>query len=253
MQGSLISKVEDPRTKFSVVATIILSISLAASFETLILMFALLIVVFVLFQPRFGSLTRKWLIILPFPIVITLGTFLTAQPVIIFSNVLTFRYFSNMTYALFLLVKSCMALGAILILTESMPFTSVLQALQDLYCPSLIVNLAYLIHRNTILVRAEVTKQMDARKARGYGQPMFFHLREARILADQIGGLFARAFLRADRMGDAMETRSIALCSFLPPSNPRWTLRGLLFFLIFLFFSIFSQILAVPLTGALIL
>jgi cobalt/nickel transport system permease protein len=102
------------------------------------------------------------------------------------------------------LVKSCMAITAMILLSATTPFPNLLHALERLRVPRIFVMLASFAYRYLFVLVDEAERMERARDSRCYTGRWLWH---AGVVGQTIGMLFLRSYERAERVYAAMVSR----------------------------------------------
>ncbi len=116
-----------------------------------------------------------------------------------------------------LTARGLLSLTALLWLTAR-PFPELLQALERLGCPRVIVSLMGLVYRYLFVIAEEAGRLMQARRARSCGSPGL--LFQARTAGSMVGNLFLRSLERSERLYAAMQSRGYRGSFPTPPATP---------------------------------
>jgi cobalt/nickel transport system permease protein len=106
-----------------------------------------------------------------------------------------------------ILVKATLGTATMILLVSTTSITSILQGLQKLKVPSVIVAIAGFMIRYADVIASEMRRMKVGRQSRGYEPRVLWR---ARALASSAGTLFIRSFERGERVHMAMVSRGYA-------------------------------------------
>jgi cobalt/nickel transport system permease protein len=106
-----------------------------------------------------------------------------------------------------ILAKATLGTATMMLLVSTTPLTSILQGLQKLRVPSVIVAIAGFMIRYADVIASEMRRMKVGRQSRGYEPRVLW---QARALASSAGTLFIRSFERGERVHMAMMSRGYA-------------------------------------------
>jgi cobalt/nickel transport system permease protein len=106
-----------------------------------------------------------------------------------------------------ILVKATLGTATMMLLVSTTPITSILQGLQKLKVPSVIVAIAGFMIRYADVIASEMRRMKVGRQSRGYEPRVLW---QTRALASSAGTLFIRSFERGERVHMAMVSRGYA-------------------------------------------
>ncbi len=104
-------------------------------------------------------------------------------------------------------IKATLGAAAMMLLASTTPITSILQGLQKLKTPPLIIAIAGFMIRYADVIASEMRRMKVGRESRGYDPRFLWH---ARALASSAGTLFIRSYERGERVFLAMMSRGYA-------------------------------------------
>lgn len=208
----------DPRLKFLLVIAFILAVSLLPEGAFLALASAWLLLAAVSFVARIGParMVRGAFIALPFafaavPLIFTrTGRPLGTIDVRLFE--LTISGEGLIAFATILL-KSWVSVQAAALLVFTTQFHDLLEGLERLRLPRLMVAIVSLMYRYLAVLTGEASRMMRARASRaatppGTKPPGWRW--QARVVGNMVGALFIRAYERSERVYVAMQSRGYA-------------------------------------------
>jgi len=102
------------------------------------------------------------------------------------------------------LVKACVAILAVILLSSTTPFPSLMRGLEQLRVPRVFVMLASFAYRYIFILVDEAERMERARDSRGYRGRWLW---QAKVIGQMIGTLFLRSYERAERVYAAMVSR----------------------------------------------
>jgi cobalt/nickel transport system permease protein len=103
-----------------------------------------------------------------------------------------------------LTVKSVLCLSAVILVSNTTPFSQILRVLKSIRVPALLVTTLTLMHRYLFVLMAESERMRRARASRTFRRGRRF---QWHALGTVVGQLFIRASERAERIYDAMCAR----------------------------------------------
>lgn len=180
----------DPRVKAICVFLFILAVVLtppdrfAAFFLYAVLIFS---VVFMTEIPL-SFIVKRSLIIVPFALMIGLFN-LFFEPFLVFFNILA---------------KSWLSVLALIILSATSDFPTLLKAMESLGAPKLLTTILSFMYRYIFTLIDQVTKLERARVARSYGRR---GVSQMRALGNMLGSLFINTYERGERIYQSMLAR----------------------------------------------
>ncbi|MHB8781196.1 MAG: cobalt ECF transporter T component CbiQ [Candidatus Geothermincolia bacterium] len=101
-------------------------------------------------------------------------------------------------------VKSSVSVFAVVLLGTVTTFAEIMQGLEGLHAPRLLVTLLNFTHRYLFVLREEAARMRRARDSRGWSGRWIWH---ARVVGQMIGHLFLRSYERGERVYAAMLAR----------------------------------------------
>lgn len=180
----------DPRVKITCFVLFILVVVLTppTRFSAFFLYAFLVFSIIFLSDVPLGFVMKRSLIIVPFAG--TIGLFnLFFKPPIVFFNIL---------------VKSWLSVLALIILSSTTDFPSLLKALEALKMPKLLTTILSFMYRYIFTLIEQVQKLEQARVARSYGRRGLYQMRAA---GNMLGSLFISTYERGERIYQAMLAR----------------------------------------------
>ncbi len=102
------------------------------------------------------------------------------------------------------LIKSFLAILAIILLSSTTPFPKLLQGLEQLRVPRVFIMLASFAYRYIFVLADEAMRMKTARDSRGYGGRWLW---QSKVIGHMIGSLFLRSYERGERVYMAMVSR----------------------------------------------
>ncbi len=180
----------DPRVKTVCFVLFILAVVLTppTHFAAFFLYAFLLFSIIFLSDVPLGYVMKRSLIIVPFAGMI--GIFnLFFKPPIVFFNIL---------------IKSWLSVLALIVLSSTTDFPSLLKALEALKMPKLLTTILSFMYRYIFTLIEQVQKMEQARIARSYGRRGFYQMRAA---GNMLGSLFINTYERGERIYQAMLAR----------------------------------------------
>ena len=180
----------DPRVKTLCVLAYVLAVVLTPPdrFGAFFLYGVLIFTVVFLSEIPVSFVLQHSLIIVPFALMIGLFN-LFFKPWIVFFNILA---------------KSWLSVLALIVLSGTTDFPTLLKALESLGVPKLLTTILSFMYRYIFTLIDQVTKLERARVARSYGRRGWSQLRAA---GNMLGSLFINTFERGERIYQAMLAR----------------------------------------------
>lgn len=180
----------DPRVKTVCVLIFVLTVVLTppTRFAAFFLYTVLIFSVALLTDIPLSFILKRSLIIVPFALMIGLFN-LFFKPFSVFFNILA---------------KSWLSVLALIILSATTDFPTLLKALESLGTPKLLTTILSFMYRYIFTLIDQVTKLERARVARSYGRRGIF---QVRALGNMLGSLFINTYERGERIYQAMLAR----------------------------------------------
>lgn len=180
----------DPRVKTVCFILFILAVVLTppARFAAFFLYATLVVSVIFLSEVPVGFIVKRSLIIVPFAVMIGLFN-LFYKPPIVFFNVL---------------IKSWLSVLALITLSSTTDFPTLLKALEALKMPKLLTTIISFMYRYIFTLIDQVQKLERARLARSYGRRGVYQMKAA---GNMLGSLFVGTYERGERIYQAMLAR----------------------------------------------
>lgn len=205
---SLIHKI-DPRIKLICAFAFILVVVTAKHFFLLAGLAIVFIVLILLSHLPLKHVMLRMLVVLPFIGAMTLFIpFTKPGAPILMINLFLFEITATdagIYFALLLMIRGLLAIGAVIILTSTTKFNDLLKALQDLWVPKIFTALAAFAYRYIFLFVDEMMRMRRAQKARTVNKISW--LRRLKMTAQIIGSLFIRTYELGERVYLAMVAR----------------------------------------------
>jgi len=133
-----------------------------------------------------------------------LGRLLLLEPLALGVAALAFLQPGGWRHFLLLVGRSTLALGVVLLLSQTTPFAALLRLLRRLRLPALLVTLLALMYRYLFVLADEAERLQRARASRTFSRRRG---RDWRAIAAVAGRLFGRASERSERIYGAMCAR----------------------------------------------
>lgn len=219
LTSSFISQI-DPRFKIlSIFYFIFLIISAPAGSLLSFSLFALILLMLIfLARISFSVFIKRYLIILPFLLVIIALLPFSKEGNIIFLLHLKFLTLRITDAGLetfsYVFIKSFFSLCSLIILSTTTSFSDIIKALKVLKIPLIIIIMLSFMYRYLYLMIDELKKMKMAVDARNFGRNRAGVLK---ALAGCIGVFFLRAYERSEGVYHAMISRNFKKSSFLNP------------------------------------
>jgi cobalt/nickel transport system permease protein len=132
---------------------------------------------------------KRWLVVLPFVLVVLVSIPFISQPFQALWNVL---------------IKSTIAILTLTLLSQTTPFNEILEGLERMRVPRIFIMIGSFMYRYVWVLLDEITRMKRARDSRLYGGRW---LPDAKTIGMMIGSLFLRSYERAERLYVAMVSR----------------------------------------------
>jgi cobalt/nickel transport system permease protein len=127
--------------------------------------------------------------------------------------------------------KSWLAALAMILLSSSTKFSSLLAGLEALRFPKLILNILSFMYRYIFILVDDAQRMDRARRVRYFGGG---YRRQIRVLSNMIGLLFIRAYERGERVYQSMVSRGFD-GNLITTTNFKYEIKDVVFAAIFLF------------------
>lgn len=180
----------DPRVKTLCILAFVLVVVLTPPdrFGAFFLYAVLILSIALLSDVPMSFILKRSLIIIPFALMIGLLN-LFYKPFLVFFNILA---------------KSWLSVLALIILSATSDFPTLLKALESLGTPRLLTTIVSFMYRYIFTLIDQVTKLERARVARSYGRRGVFQMR---AFGNILGSLFINTYERGERIYQAMLAR----------------------------------------------
>lgn len=180
----------DPRVKTVCLFVFILAVVMTppARLAAFFLYITLILSVIFLSDVPLGFVLKRSLVILPFAGMIGLFN-LFYKPPIVFFNVL---------------IKSWLSVLALITLSSTTDFPTLLKALESLRSPKLLTTILSFMYRYIFTLVDQVQKLERARLARSYGRRGVYQMK---AIGNMLGSLFVSTYERGERIYNAMLAR----------------------------------------------
>ncbi len=103
-----------------------------------------------------------------------------------------------------MLIKAYISVLSIILLSSTTSFSRLLEGLERLKFPPVLVMITGFTYRYVFVIAEEVFRMKRARDSRGYGGKWIWN---SRIIGEMIGTLFLRSYERGERIYTAMQAR----------------------------------------------
>ena len=208
-QDSFIHRL-DPRTKLITTLVFILAVIITPPTKWQVFAFYLFFIatlIFVSKVPIFYILKRS-LVIMPFVVMIAIFIpFFREGEVAGSYNVWLWRVsvtYSGLQVLWNILAKAWLSILSLILLTSATKMTSLLEALEQLRMPRVMVMLLSFMYRYIFVLADEVMRMKQARDSRNFGGKRLWQIR---TIGNMIGTLFIRSYERGERVYVAMLAR----------------------------------------------
>ncbi len=180
----------DPRVKVICLFLFVIAVVLTppTRFAAFFLYATLVFSVLLLSEVPLGFVLKRTLIIVPFAGMIGLFNLFFKPPIVFFN----------------ILVKSWLSVLALIALSATTEFPSLLKALEALKMPRLISTILSFMYRYVFTLIEQVQKLERARVARSYGRRGLYQMR---AMGNMLGSLFINTYERGERIYMAMLAR----------------------------------------------
>lgn len=182
----------DPRAKIVGFLFFVVCVALMQSVPYLMLAFIVIFLFGVGSNVSTGHLVTRYGISLPFILFASVTLYFTSGP--------------EFALAMFIRISTCVL--AIIVLTATTNFFDLLKGFQSMKMPKIFLGLLMFMYRFIFLLREEMHRMSQARKARGFRGGKHLLDREGfRTISYTIGALLVRSSERGNRIYDGMLTR----------------------------------------------
>lgn len=221
----------DVRSKIIASFFVILACSFIVTSNQLIWFIVLLLIYTPVLRPR-KSFIKYTLAALPIILSLTFISFISfSSAPVVYKNLFYQTVHNNISFAFFSGLRSIVIVSFVLITINSEEsFFEIIYGLDDLKMPRLITNLTFLTYRFFFLMQEELSRILEARSNRFYGQKIYLNLASLKLTGNIIGSVLARSFKRAEYISATLSARGFT-GKISHPEQP-WTPVGV-FFIIF--------------------
>jgi cobalt/nickel transport system permease protein len=182
----------DPRAKIVGLLLFVVCVALMQSVPYLILAFIIIFLLGVASNIPTAHLVTRYGISLPFILFASVTLYFTSGP--------------ELALAMFIRISTCVL--ALIMLTATTDFFDLLKGFQSMKMPKIFLGLLMFMYRFIFLLREEMHRMSQARKARGFrGGKHLFDREGFRTISYTIGALLVRSSERGNRIYDGMLTR----------------------------------------------
>ncbi len=201
----------DPRTKFLLALFFIVAVVLTPVGGWLVLgaYFSILAAVFAISRLPLNYVLKRSAIILPFVLLLGVINLFTRPGAEIFGLDMGSWHFgvtdSGLLFVGTLLLRSWLAVLALILLSSTTPLPNLLKGLEKLKLPKIMVMILSFMYRYLFLLIDEVLRMKQARDSRTVGA--MSNSFQAKTVGAMIGTLFIRSYERGERVYAAMVAR----------------------------------------------
>jgi len=165
------------------------------------------------------------------PIVFSLSLiafFSFSRSPIVYKSLFYWTIHDNISFALFSGFRSYLiALFVLMMINSEESFFDIIYGLDDLKMPNFLTVLTFLTYRFFFLMQEELSRILEARSNRLYGEKLRFNLKSLKIIGNIIGSALARSFKRAENVSATLSARGFS-GKLSHPEQP-WTFKGIVF------------------------
>lgn len=218
----------DVRSKIIASFFVILTCSFIVTSIQLVWFIVLLSIYTLILRPR-KSLIKYTLAALPIILSLTIISFFSfSSSPVIYRNLFYQTVHNNVTFAFFSGLRSIViVLFVLMTINSEESFFEIIYGLDDLKMPRLLTNLTFLTYRFFFLMQEELSRILEARSNRFYGQKIYLNLASLKLIGNIIGSVLARSFKRAEYISATLSARGFT-GKMSHPEQP-WTPVGVLF------------------------
>ncbi len=188
-------------------ALIILAVSTpAASYYAFIVYWAILLILLFLSRLPWVHVVKRSLIVIPFVFMVAIFIpFLKTDAVGGGYNLVGLNMSRSGLLVLWnVLVKSCISVTSLVILSSSTSFKDLMRGFERLKVPPIIIAISSFMYRYLFIVGDEALRMKIARDSRNFSGRWIW---DARVIGHMIGALFLRSYERGERVYLAMASR----------------------------------------------
>ncbi len=222
----------DTRSKLLIVTLSVLTIT---QFQTLVPFFLFIpffILILFSFRPRMKNVFKKVLPLLPLIVSVSLLSVMAHEARFIVKQGFFTTSWTNVTYGLYLGVRTLLIVILVLSLVESeASFHEIIYALEDLHVPKFFTSLMFFIFHYIEVLYRDVLVMKEAAANRSHGNTFGLNLYTYRTISYMIGGLLARSLVNARTIADVLIIKNFQ-GNF--PHDPKPFQKKMLFQLFFL-------------------
>ena len=216
----------DPRTKFITTLLFILAVVLTPPNRWLAFALYLIIiaVLILLSTVPIGYVLKRSLVIMPFVVMIAIfipffkeGEIAGSYNIWLWQVTVTY---SGLQVLINIVIKAWLSILSLILLTSTTKMTNLLNGLEQLRMPRVMVMILSFMYRYLFILVDEVMRMRQARDSRNFGGGRLWQLR---TIGNMLGTLFIRSYERGERVYAAMvargfngQTRTLNRLSFTP-------------------------------------
>ena len=208
-QDSFIHRL-DPRTKLITTLVFILAVIITPPTKWQVFALYLLFIATLIFVSKVPILyiLKRSLVIMPFVVMIAISIpFFREGEVAGSYNIWLWQVsvtYSGLQVLWNILAKAWLSILSLILLTSATKMTSLLEALEQLRMPRVMVMLLSFMYRYIFVLADEVMRMKQARDSRNFGGKRLWQIR---TIGNMIGTLFIRSYERGERVYVAMLAR----------------------------------------------
>lgn len=200
----------DPRTKFIAILVFILAVTLTPSgrWQAFAVYFCLIAVLVLTSKIPVLYIIKRSLVIMPFVLLIAIFIpFFKEGEVAGSYNI--WRWQVSVTYSGLqvlwnILARAWLSIFGLILLTSTTPVTKLLDGLERLRMPGVLIMILSFMYRYIFILVDEVMRMKQARDSRSFGGSRLWHVR---TIGRMTGTLFIRSYERGERVYAAMLAR----------------------------------------------
>ncbi|MHA2304072.1 MAG: energy-coupling factor transporter transmembrane component T family protein [Candidatus Hodarchaeales archaeon] len=218
----------DVRSKIIASFFVILACSFIVTNNQLVWFIVLLMIYTLILRPR-KSFIKYTLAALPIIFSLTLISFFSFSSIpVMYKNLFYQTVHNNVSFAIFSAGRAIViVLFVLMTINSEESFFEIIYGLDDLKMPRLLTNLTFLTYRFFFLMQEELSRILEARSNRFYGQKNHLNLSSLKLTGNIIGSLLARSFKRAEHISATLSARGFS-GKMSHPEQP-WTPVGVIF------------------------
>ncbi|MFX1508598.1 MAG: energy-coupling factor transporter transmembrane component T family protein [Promethearchaeota archaeon] len=231
----------DVRSKIITTFLVVLACSFLVELNQLF-WFYIIFGLFILILRPHRDFLKSSLVTLPIIVSLSIVSFFSfSSSPVIYKSVLYTTIHNNLSLALFLGLRSYLiAIFVLILIYSEADFFEIIYGLDELGMPELLTSLTFFTYRFFFLMQEELTRILEARSNRLYGEKLRINLESLKVIGNILGGLLARSFRRAEHVSASLSARGFS-GKLRHPHHP-WTIQGIVFFVTMTFITIITMI-----------